>query len=513
MPAARTASATPATSGASGPTTTRSTPRLGGQRGHRGPVHRVDVVQGRDLADARVARRGVHLGVGIEGQGAGQRVLAAAGADDEGLHGRRSYRRTGPAHVTPPSRGRRTPARRPSSSVRGQHVLARGGRCFHAHSSRRSSHPQAKIGGIPGPGAGKRPLMSDEFTPTCRLPSGLVLPTAARPRRPRRPHPRPGPGWRGGCRSAAVHHRPADAPDVVEQRILDVAVRLGPAGAVTGWAALQAPGCGVLRRGRSQPAPSSASRSAPPTASSVPDPELRRDPRESRERAPRWSPASGSCHPSMALLDHARAEPDDRELVVALDMACAAGSPRLRRVTAASWPPGRELRGVRTPALGAAVGPRSEPVPGRAPAPPDLGARRRTAPPACCNRARSSTSTGRLLGRHRTAGPGRGCDRRVQRQHPSTGGSGPPGRRARRPPCGDTGSRRWPPWVPTCTTRDRRASSASTRAYARALRLRGPRSGPGRSTPPPGWTDEVGLDEALDHRDRLRARAVRTTDS
>ena len=35
-----------------------------------------------------VARGGVHLGhVGVEGKGAGERVLAAAGADHEGLHG------------------------------------------------------------------------------------------------------------------------------------------------------------------------------------------------------------------------------------------------------------------------------------------------------------------------------------------------------------------------------------------------------------------------------------------
>ena len=47
IPRVATASATPATSGASGPTTTRSAPSDVGQRGHRLAVERVDVVQGR----------------------------------------------------------------------------------------------------------------------------------------------------------------------------------------------------------------------------------------------------------------------------------------------------------------------------------------------------------------------------------------------------------------------------------------------------------------------------------
>ena len=56
MPRVVTASATPATSGASGPTTTRSASRTIGQRGDGLAVERVDVVQRRDRGDARVAR-------------------------------------------------------------------------------------------------------------------------------------------------------------------------------------------------------------------------------------------------------------------------------------------------------------------------------------------------------------------------------------------------------------------------------------------------------------------------
>ena len=56
-----------------------------------GPSHRVDVVQRGHRGDAGVARRRVHLGDRrVEGERAGQRVLAAAGADHEGLHGRRA---------------------------------------------------------------------------------------------------------------------------------------------------------------------------------------------------------------------------------------------------------------------------------------------------------------------------------------------------------------------------------------------------------------------------------------
>ena len=53
----------------------------------------VDVVERGDPGDARVARRCVDLGAArVEGQGTGERVLAATGSDHEGLHGPSAYR-------------------------------------------------------------------------------------------------------------------------------------------------------------------------------------------------------------------------------------------------------------------------------------------------------------------------------------------------------------------------------------------------------------------------------------
>ena len=53
-------------------------------------------MQRRDGGDAGVARGGVHLGdLRVAGQGEGQGVLAAAGADDEGLHGSQPSARSG----------------------------------------------------------------------------------------------------------------------------------------------------------------------------------------------------------------------------------------------------------------------------------------------------------------------------------------------------------------------------------------------------------------------------------
>ncbi len=89
IPAAVTASATPATSGASGPTTTSPAPRLDGQGRDRRAVHRVDVVQRRDVRHARVAGCGVHLGdVRVAGECEDQRVLPPAGTDHESSHRR-----------------------------------------------------------------------------------------------------------------------------------------------------------------------------------------------------------------------------------------------------------------------------------------------------------------------------------------------------------------------------------------------------------------------------------------
>ena len=94
MPAAVTASATPATSGASGPMTTRLTPSCCASAVTDGGVGRVDRVVVGQQCGARVARRGVHrLHLRIAGQGQHQRVLAAARADHQDPQGFRHGRR------------------------------------------------------------------------------------------------------------------------------------------------------------------------------------------------------------------------------------------------------------------------------------------------------------------------------------------------------------------------------------------------------------------------------------
>ena len=91
MPAARTASATPATSGASGPTTTRSASTSRGQSRHGGAVERVDAAllghRGRAGVAGRADQRG-HRRVG--GQRQAQGVLAGTGTDHEDAHAQRA---------------------------------------------------------------------------------------------------------------------------------------------------------------------------------------------------------------------------------------------------------------------------------------------------------------------------------------------------------------------------------------------------------------------------------------
>lgn len=168
-----------------------------------------------------------------------------------------------------------------------------------------------------------------EFTPICTVPSGLVLPSRVDPdgrAGPTRGRAQ-GPHW---VSVGSGHHRPRDVPQVVEQRILDEAARLGLAGAVTGWAALRLRGAayfdGVGRGGGVLPVPVRS-----------PDRQLRAHPGSAVIRG---SVGTGTeevagvrvTSPEQALLDHVRDEADDRELVVALDMAFAARITSLRRV-------------------------------------------------------------------------------------------------------------------------------------------------------------------------------------
>ena len=115
IPRSRTASATPATSGASGPMTTRSAPRETARAATAAPSIWSTSCSVAQLADPRVAGRGVHLADGgIAGEGQRESVLAPTGADDEGLHVRRSYRRDAP----------RRPARRRSAQATGGRTRA-----------------------------------------------------------------------------------------------------------------------------------------------------------------------------------------------------------------------------------------------------------------------------------------------------------------------------------------------------------------------------------------------------
>jgi hypothetical protein len=170
-----------------------------------------------------------------------------------------------------------------------------------------------------------------EFNPICQLTAGLVLPSRIDPSGltgPTRGQSQ-GPQW---VSVGSGHHRPAGAPEVVEQRILDSAVRLGPQGAVTGWAALRLRGAaffdGLARAGAVLPVPVRS-----------PDRQLRAHPGVVVIRGDAGSPldeVAGArvVSPEQALLDHVGIEADDRELVVAIDMACAARITSLRRVAA-----------------------------------------------------------------------------------------------------------------------------------------------------------------------------------
>ncbi len=91
MPAARTASATPATSGASGPTTTNCAPSSCASAATAAGIGGVHGVLLGDRGGARVARgadQRRHGGIGGERQA--QRVLAGTGTDDEDAHGTRA---------------------------------------------------------------------------------------------------------------------------------------------------------------------------------------------------------------------------------------------------------------------------------------------------------------------------------------------------------------------------------------------------------------------------------------
>ena len=88
IPAARTASATPSTSGTSGPMTTRSAPMRLGQRDDGVAGGDVDVVLVGDRRGARVAGRDREaLDLGVSAQRKQQRMFTGTGSDHEDAHG------------------------------------------------------------------------------------------------------------------------------------------------------------------------------------------------------------------------------------------------------------------------------------------------------------------------------------------------------------------------------------------------------------------------------------------
>ncbi len=87
MPAARTASATPSTSGTSGPMTTRSAPDVDGEFGDGLAGGDVDVVLFGDRRGAGVARSGDQaVDFGIAPQRHQQRMFTGTGADHQDAH-------------------------------------------------------------------------------------------------------------------------------------------------------------------------------------------------------------------------------------------------------------------------------------------------------------------------------------------------------------------------------------------------------------------------------------------
>ncbi len=103
-PVRRSASAAPATSGASGPITARSIRSARGQLDEPLDVVGADRVAAAEPRDPGIAWSGVELGERAAHERAGERVLPPARADDEDLHRRESSRRW--ARSTPRSRAR-----------------------------------------------------------------------------------------------------------------------------------------------------------------------------------------------------------------------------------------------------------------------------------------------------------------------------------------------------------------------------------------------------------------------
>jgi hypothetical protein len=167
--------------------------------------------------------------------------------------------------------------------------------------------------------------MSEEFTPVCPIPKGLVRPVPVDPTGVR--GPTRGQAQKGRWRSTTKgFHVPVEVTDAVpEQRILEESMRLPAGGAVTGWAACRLASAAYfdgLERDNTtrQPVPLLV----PPTSKvrDLPGSVVSREPLSRDE----WRLVHGipATIPVRAVFDEVRRVKDPREAVVALDVMSAA---------------------------------------------------------------------------------------------------------------------------------------------------------------------------------------------
>lgn len=162
--------------------------------------------------------------------------------------------------------------------------------------------------------------METPTSPTCKPPKGLRRPVPIDPKGLDGPTKAQaaGPGWRRTSWGLYVR---ADAPDLVEQRIIEQAARLPPGGAVTGWAALRLAG-GAYFGGTvgevTRPVQLVAHRQLLAGSGAV---ALRGELGDEDTVSFQNTPCACPCR---ALVDEARQLRELREAVVAIDMAAAA---------------------------------------------------------------------------------------------------------------------------------------------------------------------------------------------
>jgi hypothetical protein len=166
-------------------------------------------------------------------------------------------------------------------------------------------------------------MVDGEWDPICRPPHGLVRPVRVRDVGGPSRGQAAGSRWRQTSRGLYV---PATVSDErVEQRILEQAARLPAGAAVTGWAALRMAGGnyfdGLADGGRTRrpvPLALGTAGTLKPGSGAV----VSREPLPPSEiRILYGVPCTG---PVRALFDEMRSVPDEREAVVAMDMAAAA---------------------------------------------------------------------------------------------------------------------------------------------------------------------------------------------